>query len=217
MFEKRESKEVPKSEWEKHHIPRLVWEFFNSEEGLNTAMLLEFTNEFRQKSVASMIGSFRSVTFPLIRFYRDTPGLSVQNLLQYNSYAIRDLAVFDKNFEFHKWLLKNNLTMPEILVNDEWPLISYICKPEGIEYLNRRFSTCSKEELQSKFDQMIKLGWLPFITDFNKVMADYLANKKITEKSPTMWKKESSVLTERDYANIGSAFESFFGSLTKDK
>ena len=217
MFADRELRESPKAEWEKHHIPRLVWEFFNSEEGLNTAMLLAFTNKLRQENVASMIGSFRSVTFPLIRFYRDTPGLSVQNLLQYDSYAIRDLAVHDKNLEFHKWLLKNNLTMPENLVNDQWNLIYYICRPEGIEYLNRRFSTCAKDELQSKFDQMINSGWLPFITDFDKVMADYLANKKITEESPTMWKKESSVLTERDAANIGTAFESFFRSLTKDR
>jgi hypothetical protein len=216
MFAKREeSKDVPRSEYEQHHIPRLVWEFFNSEEGLNTSMLLAFTNKLRQESVASMIGSFRSVTFPLVRYYRDTPGLTVQDLLQYNSYAIRDFAVHDKNFEFHKWLLKNNLTMPENLVNEEWNLIYYICRPEGIKYLNRRFSTCSKEELQSKFDQMINLGWMPFITDFNKVMADYLANKKITEESPTLWKKQSITLTEKDCANIGSAFESFFRSLTK--
>lgn len=217
MFATCKSQEALKSEWEKNNIPRVVWEFFNcEEEGLNTTMLLVFTNKFVQENVTRMIGSFRSVTFPLIRFYRDTPGLFVQNLLQYDSYAIRDFAIHDKNFEFHKWLLKNHLNMPEKLVNEQRDLIYYICRSEGMEYLNRRFSTCPKEEFQNKFDQMINSGWLPFITDFHKVMADYLANKKITEDSPSVWKKESNVLTERDYANIKLGFESFFKSVERD-
>lgn len=202
-------------EYEQYRIPLRVWNFFSTEEGLNTNLLIDIKNDEYRRVICSMINSFSFVTFPLIKFYRDTPELSIKDLLQYGEYTIRDLAVHDKNFEFHKWLLKHNFTMPKCLV-DNWMYIYYFCKPDGIEYLNRKFSTASQDEFESELELLLK-DHIKFRTDLEETLRDYLANNQmITDKSPTLWnQKENKLSNNIDYEQLDAAFSSFLKNFIK--
>jgi hypothetical protein len=135
-------------------IPSDVLRFFSEEQGLNPEMLLMNGYKGRQKKYScDMINTFRRVTFPLIKFYLETPQLSVENLLNYDEYAIRDFACHDKDFQFHKWLLENKLTMPSTLVGN-WSNIAALCDSSGIEYLNRKILSLSKDKQQSKLNEL---------------------------------------------------------------
>lgn len=103
-----------------------------------------------------MINYFRSVTFPLIRFYLETPPFSVEDLLNYNEYAIRDFAVHDKDLRFHKWLIENKCTMPPALVGNCWGNIPCLCDFSGMEYLNREIFSFqgSQQDKQTKLNKL---------------------------------------------------------------
>lgn len=148
-------------EYSHFQISEHVLHFFSEEKGLHPEMLI--TKDYfgrRAKYNCHMIGVFSSVIFPLIKFYRDTPGLSAEDLLNYSGYSIRDFAFEDKDFQFHRWILLHNLKIPAALVQ-EGPggsshNISSLCNSSGIEYLNRNILSHPQSEWQAKLDALVQ-------------------------------------------------------------
>jgi hypothetical protein len=99
-----------------YSIPEELLRFFSEQKGVPPRMLKKGYFGMDKRGCCDMINYFRKVTFPLIRFYLETPPFSVEDLLNYNEYAIRDFAVHDEDLRFHKWLIENKFTIPPALV-----------------------------------------------------------------------------------------------------
>ena len=144
-----------------YSIPEHLFRFFSEEKGLKPEMLLRknYAGVLEKIRPCYMMSHLRKVVFPLIRFYLETPTLSVEDLLNYDQFIIRDFAIFDQDFRFHKWMLENKLTMPAGLVRAGMHLgnIPDLCDLSGIEYLNREIASLSlnQQEKQTKFNQFL--------------------------------------------------------------
>lgn len=162
---------------EDYGVPKAVWDFFSEEKGLSTDQLIKM-DRFKRHWSCYLIDAFSSCTFDLIKFYRDNPGpgFSIDDLLKYNGYAIRDLAVDDKNHEFKRWFIKNELRIPEALTKSRWGTIDTLCNEAGIEYLNREVLTLSKAEQQAKLESIIERDRCQLGRDIEKALEDVLAH-----------------------------------------
>lgn len=162
-------------------IPVELWNFFDSEQGFSTDQLLQAIDK---ALTAKKISSFQSplsmlITFhgyELIRYYNSSAKFTFDELLQYAGGAVRDFICYDKKFQFHNWLLKHNLSIPEYLVCNLSNSISYICSDAGIEYLNRKILTKPESERQNQLNELVvdscKLG-----RDMEQVLNDVLVGK----------------------------------------
>lgn len=148
-------------------IPQQLWDFFESEPGLSTKQLTNTIDQtivrypyyFSGFSIFGMIDTFFACSCELIKFYRDHPPLTVEKLLAYNECAMRDFAVHDEAFQFHEFLLENQLTMPEQLVDthlgSRWGSITTLCDESGIAYLRRKILSLPKAEQQTALDKLV--------------------------------------------------------------
>lgn len=164
-------------------IPQKLWDFFESEPGLSTEQLTQaidkrlIINPFYNFNFSyGMICKFKG-GYDLVKYYRDHPKLSVDELLQYDAYAIRDFAVDDKHFKFHDWLFKHDLTIPFNLTRDGWGKISDLCNESGIEYLNRKILSVSIDERQNVLNQLAKTDSCAVERDIQHVLSDVLVPK----------------------------------------
>lgn len=164
-------------------IPQQLWDFFDSEEGLSVFQLIRAI--FIKQVVHpfdDLEWTFRLLhkfdAYDLVKFYRDHQGLSVDALLQYDAYAIRDFACHDKGLKFHLWLLEHHLSMPEKLVHDNWCYIYTFCSESGIEYLNRKILTLDEDDQQFELNRLVSLDNVKLQTDIQSVLSDSVVSKE---------------------------------------
>lgn len=159
-------------------ISEKVMDFFKTEDGLSVDQLVKIIDKRWLPLDHFDCFEFECV-FDLVKFYRDHPSLSIEELLQYNRYAIQDLAIFDKKFkfQFHEWLLEHHLKIPYDLTNDRWGGISTLCCASGLEYLKRKILSFPKLEWQTKLNDLVKLDPCVLQRDVESILANRLVDK----------------------------------------
>jgi|GEM_PF-5891607 len=160
-----------------------VWNFFATEDGLSTDQLKQAIDEQNNQPRDIYSANFNSFGwykngFALVKFYRDQPGLEVEDLLIYHQQAISAFALSDNNFAFQRLLLNHNLTIPKHLTQDNPTLICHLINDSGIEYLNRKILSRAEPDQQNKLDELAELTLTELKGDKNILLADKLIKEK---------------------------------------
>lgn len=167
----------------RHNIPKKILDFFCGHKDLHPKQLfLKDPGGIKTIFELDWIRMHTYEIFNLIKFYHETPGLSIDTLMQYGGSGIRDLAVLDQYFLFHKWLLEHKLTLPEGLVNarggglrridQNSDNLLILCNESGIAYLTRIILIHPKSEWQNELNKKADAGQDLF-KEKVKVLADF--------------------------------------------
>jgi hypothetical protein len=181
-----------------HKIPERILTFFCEHKDLHPQQLFLKNPGSGIKTIFELdwIRMYTNEIFNLIKFYYETPGLSVDTLITYTGCPMRDLAVHDKDFLFHKWLLEHELTLPEGLVKSDGrgpariyqnsDNIRILCNESGIAYLTRVILTHPKSEWQKELNKLADSGQDLF-KEKVKVLADFFPDIHTDNSDHDSW------------------------------
>lgn len=162
-------------------IPEELWIFFSTQPGLSTDQLIRVIDQkiskyplFTLTQNFGMIVLFKG--YELIKFYLSQPSLSVDELLQYHAYTIRNFICHDKDFKFHKWLIKHNLKIPTKVIISEFSHID-LFSSAGIEYLTRKILSNPPELRQQALNALMGQCPSQLEKDMAEILADSLVGK----------------------------------------
>jgi hypothetical protein len=156
----------------KDGIPfKIVWDFFANEPGLSSYQLSQIPQD-RRENLCQILECFHLKSFPLIRFYRDNKHLSVDTLLGYSPYAIRDLAIYDEENKFLLWTTQQRLTLPNILMQTNYSHLELFCNESGLLYLNRKMQHIADK--QTQFQTIAAYNHTQLVEDMEFTLADCL-------------------------------------------
>jgi hypothetical protein len=169
-------------DYKRYVIPKKILDFFCEEKGLHPdQLIIKNTSGIKTIFECEDLNGCTDEILDLIKFYHQTPKLSVSALLSYGACAVRNFALWDESYNFHRWLLEHDLMMPDGLIHTSgWTYmarneqnVKSLSNASGIEYLNRVILTFPKSERQNKLEELTNLKKSVYMDKWH-ILADCL-------------------------------------------